>query len=46
MSKQKESDDLLRVSVGCEHVEDLWADLQQALAGTAGLQDHTGAAQG
>ena len=22
-------DDLLRVSVGCEHVEDLWADLQQ-----------------
>jgi cystathionine gamma-synthase len=25
-------DDLLRVSVGCEHVEDLWADLQQALA--------------
>jgi cystathionine gamma-synthase len=28
-------DDLLRVSVGCEHVEDLWADLQQALAKTA-----------
>jgi cystathionine gamma-synthase len=28
-------DDLLRVSVGCEHVEDLWADLQQALASTA-----------
>jgi cystathionine gamma-synthase len=27
-------DDLLRVSVGCEHVEDLWADLQQALAST------------
>ena len=27
-------DDLLRVSVGCEHVEDLWADLQQALAAT------------
>ena len=24
--------DLLRVSVGCEHVEDLWSDLQQALA--------------
>jgi cystathionine beta-lyase/cystathionine gamma-synthase len=23
--------DLLRVSVGCEHVEDLWDDLQQAL---------------
>jgi cystathionine gamma-synthase len=39
-------DDLLRVSVGCEHVEDLWADLQQALASTAGLQTHTGAAQG
>jgi cystathionine gamma-synthase len=29
------AEDLLRVSVGCEHVEDLWADLQQALAGTA-----------
>jgi cystathionine gamma-synthase len=28
-------DDLLRVSVGCEHVEDLWADLRQALASTA-----------
>ncbi len=28
-------DDLLRVSVGCEHVEDLWADLQQALLHTA-----------
>ena len=24
-------DDLLRVSVGCEHAEDLWQDLQQAL---------------
>jgi cystathionine gamma-synthase len=24
-------EDLLRVSVGCEHVEDLWQDLQQAL---------------
>ena len=23
---------LLRVSVGCEHVEDLWADLARALA--------------
>ena len=22
---------LLRLSVGCEHVEDLWADLEQAL---------------
>src|SRR4051795_10317329 len=30
-------DDLLRVSVGCEDVEDLWADLQQALASTAAL---------
>jgi cystathionine gamma-synthase len=29
------AEDLLRVSVGCEHVEDLWADLQQALATTA-----------
>jgi cystathionine gamma-synthase len=27
-------DDLLRVSVGCEHVEDLWADLERALAAT------------
>jgi cystathionine gamma-synthase len=25
-------EDLLRVSVGCEHVEDLWQDLEQALA--------------
>jgi cystathionine gamma-synthase len=25
--------DLLRVSVGCEHVEDLWSDLEQALDG-------------
>ena len=23
--------DLLRVSVGCEHIDDLWNDLQQAL---------------
>ena len=29
-------EDLLRVSVGCEHVEDLWADLAQALETTAG----------
>lgn len=28
-------EDLLRVSVGCEAVDDLWADLQQALAVTA-----------
>jgi cystathionine gamma-synthase len=28
-------EDLLRVSVGCEHVEDLWDDLEQALASTA-----------
>ena len=27
--------DLLRVSVGCEHVEDLWEDLDRALAATA-----------
>jgi cystathionine gamma-synthase len=27
-------EDLLRVSVGCEHVEDLWQDLQQALDAT------------
>jgi len=27
---------LIRLSVGCEHVEDLWADLDQALTGTAG----------
>ena len=25
-------DDLLRVSVGCEHVDDLWSDLERALA--------------
>ena len=29
--------DLLRVSVGCEHVEDLWSDLQQALDGNPHL---------
>jgi cystathionine gamma-synthase len=28
-------EDLLRVSVGCEHVEDLWADLEAALGVTA-----------
>jgi cystathionine gamma-synthase len=27
---------LLRLSVGCEHVDDLWTDLDQALARTAG----------
>ena len=27
---------LLRVSVGCEHADDLWADIEQALAATAG----------
>jgi cystathionine gamma-synthase len=27
-------EDLLRVSIGCEHVEDLWQDLEQALAAT------------
>jgi cystathionine gamma-synthase len=31
-------DDLLRVSVGCEHVEDLWEDLQHALASTADVR--------
>jgi cystathionine beta-lyase/cystathionine gamma-synthase len=35
-------DDLLRVSVGCEHVEDLWADLQQALSRTADLGPDAG----
>jgi cystathionine gamma-synthase len=35
-------DDLLRVSVGCEHVEDLWADLQQALSRTADLRPDAG----
>ena len=30
-------EDLLRVSVGCEHVEDLWADLDQALLDTADI---------
>jgi cystathionine gamma-synthase len=28
-------DDLLRVSVGVEHVEDLWEDVQHALTSTA-----------
>jgi cystathionine gamma-synthase len=27
---------LLRLSVGCEHPDDLWADLEQAIAGAAG----------
>jgi len=31
-------EDLLRVSVGCEHVEDLWADLERALLDTAGVE--------
>jgi cystathionine gamma-synthase len=26
---------LIRMSVGCEHVDDLWADLSRALASTA-----------
>ena len=26
---------LIRFSVGCEHVEDLWRDLDRALAATA-----------
>jgi cystathionine gamma-synthase len=29
-------DNLIRFSVGCEHVEDLWADLEQALAAAGG----------
>jgi cystathionine gamma-synthase len=29
---------LLRLSVGCEHVEDLWADLDQAFARTACME--------
>ncbi len=29
--RQVVPEDLLRVSVGCEHVEDLWQDLEQAL---------------
>jgi cystathionine gamma-synthase len=29
-------EDLLRVSVGCEHAEDLWRDLERALAATNG----------
>ena len=29
-------EDLLRVSVGCEHAEDLWHDLMQALEATRG----------
>jgi cystathionine gamma-synthase len=29
---------LLRLSVGCEHVDDLWADLDQALARTVGME--------
>jgi cystathionine gamma-synthase len=24
---------LIRLSVGCEHVEDIWQDIEQALAG-------------
>ena len=27
----KRGPELVRVSVGCEHAEDLWADLEQAL---------------
>lgn len=30
--------ELVRLSVGCEHVNDLWADLDQALAQTAGVE--------
>jgi cystathionine gamma-synthase len=38
-------DDLLRVSVGCEHVEDLWGDLRHALASTAELRAEAKATQ-
>jgi cystathionine gamma-synthase len=38
-------DDLLRVSVGCEHVEDLWADLEHALESTADLRADAEAAR-
>jgi cystathionine gamma-synthase len=38
-------DDLLRVSVGCEHVEDLWADLEHALEITAHLNPDAQTAQ-
>jgi cystathionine gamma-synthase len=30
-------ENLLRVSVGCEHADDLWVDLEQALAATASV---------
>ena len=39
-------EDLLRVSVGCEHVEDLWADLQQALLSTAGIRQEPAPGRG
>ena len=35
-SAQEVPDDLVRLSVGLEDVEDLWADLQQAFAGASG----------
>jgi cystathionine gamma-synthase len=37
-------EDLLRVSVGCEHVEDLWQDLEQALETSlsAGIENNVG----
>jgi cystathionine gamma-synthase len=34
--------DLLRVSVGCEHVEDLWADFRQAITATTSSAAHRG----
>lgn len=33
--------DLIRLSVGLEHVDDLWADLEQALASATGGTHHT-----
>ncbi len=37
---------LLRLSVGCEHVEDLWADLDTALTGAVGRGRPTGTSTG
>src|SRR5215207_7834923 len=39
-------EDLIRVSVGCEHVEDLWADLEQALSSTAGIRQEAAPGRG
>ncbi len=39
------TDDLVRLSVGLEHVDDLIADLDQALAAATGSSVTTGAAE-